>query len=333
MGFSYIVTLQKDNSLELIEFLILVVSGLVKKEHTFKGVSLNVIPYYDDFEELQEITTKTTEFSGSHPIDPLVMDYIMNHQGIESKFNLKGMKYDEQTSRLHFAKDFDDPKLAQEFENKLKEFLSTFVKDEVKIPKSVFAKVKEAIEDRKAELEAEKVEFSFDSYHVTLVGKKEDVIQQKQLAEATVDTISEQAKLQSTELIIDDKNKLKFLNFTDYFKDVMTEFPGVQIYGIENSSGKLSLLGTAEKMIDVQLRILQDLVKISEIEVKMSDRQIDFLQRTNCEIVNDELKNDKVMLMLVAIEDVGAKGLQAKIFSFKKCDNQEVILKQILHEV
>ncbi len=86
-------------------------------------------------------------------------------------------------------------------------------------------------------------------------------------------------------------------------------------------------------MIDVQLRILQDLVKISEIEVKMSDRQIDFLQRTNCEIVNDELKNDKVMLMLVAIEDVGAKGLQAKIFSFKKCDNQEVILKQILHEV
>ncbi len=145
----------------------------------------------------------------------------MNHQGIESKFNLKGMKYDEQTSRLHFAKDFDDPKLAQEFENKLKEFLSTFVKDEVKIPKSVFAKVKEAIEDRKAELEAEKVEFSFDSYHVTLVGKKEDVIQQKQLAEATVDTISEQAKLQSTELIIDDENKLKFLNFTDYFKEVM----------------------------------------------------------------------------------------------------------------
>ena len=318
-------------SLGLIEFLILVVSGLVKKEHTFKGVSLAVIPYYDDFEELQEITTtQTTEFSGSHSIDPLLMGYVMNHQGIESKFKLKGMKYVKETARLYFTKDFHDLKLAQEFENKLKEFLSTFVKDEVKIPRPVFKKVKEAIEEKKAELEAKKVDFSFDGYRVTFIGKKEDVTQQKQLAETTVDTISEQTRVQSVEFVIDDKNKLKFLNFTDYFEDIMAEFLGVEIHGMESSSGKLSLLGTAEIIVDVKLRILEDLVNISEIEVKMSDRQIDFLQRTNCEIVNDELKKDDVMLMLVAIEDV---GLQAKIFSFKKCDNQEVILKQILHKI
>ena len=289
-----------------------------------------MIPYYDDFEELQEITTKTTEFSRSHPIDPLVMDYIMNHQGIESKFKLKGMKYVKETAQLYFTKDFDDAKLAQEFENKLKEFLSTFVKDEVKIPRPVFKKVKEAIEEKKAELEAKKVDFSFDGYRVTFIGKKEDVTQQKQLAEATVDTILEQTRVQSVEFVIDDKNKLKFLNFTDYFEDIMAEFLGVEIHGMESSSGKLSLLGTAEIIVDVKLRILEDLVNISEIEVKMSDRQIDFLQRTNCEIVNDELKKDDVMLMLVAIEDV---RLQAKIFSFKKYDNKEVILKQILHEI
>jgi hypothetical protein len=310
--------------------LILVVSGLVKKEHRFKGVSLNVIPYYDDFEELQEITTKTMEFSATYHIDPLVMDYIFIKQEIENKFDFRSMKYDKDTSRFHFRKDFDDPKLAQAFDNKLKEFLHSFVKEEVKIPKAVYEKVKEAIEEKRDEFEAEKIDFSFDGYRVTFIGKEEDVTLQKRSAEATIDRISEEAKFETTEVVIDDKNKLKFLNFIDYFKNVMTEFLGVKIHGMESSSGKLSLLGTAEKIKDVHLRILQDMMKISEIDVKMSDRQIDFLKRTQCQIVNDELKKDDVMLVLQTIKGaVGAKAFQAKIMTLKKCDNTKVILNKI----
>jgi hypothetical protein len=310
--------------------LILVVSGLVKKEHRFKGVSLNVIPYYYDFEELQEITTKTMEFSATYHIDPLVMDYIFIKQEIENKFDFRSMKYDKDTSRFHFRKDFDDPKLAQAFDNKLKEFLHSFVKEEVKIPKAVYEKVKEAIEEKRDEFEAEKIDFSFDGYRVTFIGKEEDVTLQKRSAEATIDRISEEAKFETTEVVIDDKNKLKFLNFIDYFKNVMTEFLGVKIHGMESSSGKLSLLGTAEKIKDVHLRILQDMMKISEIDVKMSDRQIDFLKRTQCQIVNDELKKDDVMLVLQTIKGaVGAKAFQAKIMTLKKCDNTKVILNKI----
>ena len=289
-----------------------------------------MIPYYDDFEELREITTKTTEFSGAYSIDPLVMDYIFIKQEIENKFDFKSMKYDKETSRFHFTKEFDDPKLAQEFENKLKEFLYSFVKDEVRITKTVFGKVKEAIEKKHDEFEGEKVDFSFDGYRVTLVGKKEDVTRQKRSVEATMDRFIEESKLESTQFSIEDKNKLKFLNFIDYFKKLMTEFPGVQIHGMESSTGKLSLLGTAEKTKDVQLRILQDLMKISESEVQMSDRQIDFLKRTECQIVNDELKKDDVMLMLISLKGVvGAKSLNARIFSLKKCDDNEVELIQI----
>jgi hypothetical protein len=307
-------------------FKLLVVSELVKKEHKFKSVPLTVIPYYDDFEELQEVATKTTEFSGAYPVDLDVMNYILNHEKIEHKFDLKGMKYDEQAKRMHFTKELDDPKSTQEFENKLKEFLYSFVKEEVKIPKGVFEKVKTAIEGKKAELEAEKVECSFKSYRVTFVGKKDNVTRQITSAEATIDKISDEAKSESREFVVDDKNKLKFLNFIDYFKSIMTEFPGVQIHGMESSSGKLSLLGNAGQIKDVQLRILQDLVKISEIEVKMSDRQKEFLQRTDCQIVNDELKNDGAMLMLITIEEmVGEKNIQTKIFSLTKCDNTKVI--------
>ena len=285
-----------------------------------------MIPYYDDFEELEEITTKTTEFSGAYPIDPQVMEYMKKHEQIDNKFDLKEMKYDRVTARMHFTKDFDDPKLAQEFENKMKEFLYSFVKEEVKIPKNVFEKVKKAIQGKKIEFETEKVECSFKNYRVSFVGKKDDVSRQITSAEATIDKISEEARFETKEFVIDDKNKLKFFSSIGYFKNIMIEFPGVQIHGMESSSGKLSLLGTAEKIKDVQLMIYQDLMKISEIEVKMSERQIHFLQHTDCQIVNKELVKDDVMLLLVTIEErVGATDLQAKIFSLTKCDNNMVI--------
>jgi hypothetical protein len=255
------------------------------------------------------------------------MDYIFIKQAIEIKFDFKSMKYDKETSRFHFTKELDDPKLAIEFENKLKEFLYSFVKDEVRIAKTVFGKVKEAIEKKHDEFEGDKVDFSFDGYRVTLVGKKEDVTRQKRSVEATMDRFIEQSKLESIQFLIEDKNKLKFLNFIDYFKKLMAEFPGVKIHEMDSSSGRLSLLGTAEKTKDVQLKILQDLVKISEIDVKMSDRQIDFLKRTECQIVNDELKKDDVMLMLLTIKGaVWTKGFQARIMTLEKCDNTEVML-------
>ena len=254
------------------------------------------------------------------------MEYMKKYEQMDNKFDLKEIKYDQDAARMHFTKDFDDPKLAQEFENKMKEFLYSFVKEEVKIPKDVFEKVKEAIEGKKAEFEMDKVECSFKNYRVSFVGKKDDVSRQKTFAEATIDKILEEARFETKEFVVDDKNKLKFLNFIGYFKNIMVEFPEVQIHGMESSSGKLSLLGTAEKIKDVQLMIYQDLMKISEIEVKMSERQINFLQRTDCQIVNKELIKDDVMLLLVTIEEsVGATDLQAKIFSLTKCDNNMVI--------
>jgi hypothetical protein len=313
--------------LKLIEFVFLVVSELVKREHKFKDVPLTVIPYYDEFEELQAMTTKTTAFSGDYHIDPRVIAYVINHGRIDEKFDLKAMKFDESSSRFHFTKEFEDSKDATEFTNKLKEFLHSFVKEEVKIPKAVFQRVKDAIEDKRDEFDADVVEFNFDGSRVIFVGKRENVAAKKQLVEAMVDTFTEEAQKESTDFPINDKNKLKFLNFIDYFKKLEAQFPGVQIHGMESSTGKLSLLGTAEKTKDVQLRILQDLMKISESEVQMSDRQIDFLKRTECQIVNDELKKDDVMLMLISLTGlVGAKSLNARIFSLKKCDDNEVEL-------
>jgi hypothetical protein len=292
-----------------------------------------VIPYYDDFQELQAMTTKTA-FSGDYHIDPLVVDHIMNHQGIEKKFDLEAMKFDESTSRFHFTKEFEDPKDAAEFTNKLKEFLHSFVREEVKIPKgAVFERVKEAIEGKRDEFDADVVEFNFDGSRVIFVGKREGVAGKKRLVETMIDTFTEEAQKESTDFPINDINKLKFLNFIDYFKKLETEFPEVQIRGMESSSGKLSFLGTKAETKDIKLKIFEDWMKISEIDVKMSDRQIDFLQRTECQIVNDELKKGDVMLMLVSIEGaVEAKALHTKIFSLEKCGDTEVILKLILYQ-
>ena len=212
--------------------------------------------------------------------------------------------------------------------------MHSFVREEVKIPKgAVFERVKEAIEGKRDEFDADVVEFNFDGSRVIFVGKREGVAGKKRLVETIIDTFTEEAQKESTDFPINDINKLKFLNFIDYFKKLETEFPEVQIRGMESSSGKLSFLGTKAETKDIKLKIFEDWMKISEIDVKMSDRQIDFLQRTECQIVNDELKKDDVMLMLVSIEGaVEAKALHTKIFSLEKCGDTEVILKLILYQ-
>ena len=285
-----------------------------------------MIPYYDDFEELEEFTTKGTEVSGDYLIDPSVMEYILNFQNIDTKFNFKSMKYDKEASRLYFTSDFDDPNSAQEFENQLKEFLFSFVKREVKIPNAFFGKVKEEIEDKDDEFRTDLVNFCFDRSSVFFVGKEEDVAVKENLVCTIVNRLTEEAQRKSIDLPITDKNQLKFLNSIDYFDKLTTEFPRVQIHGTDDNSEKLLILGTAEDISIVERKILYDLLQMSEIEVKLSDHQINFLNITECKTVNDELKKNAVMLMLVQGKETvgGDNGLQAKIFSMKKCNDTEV---------
>ena len=163
-----------------------VVSDLVKKKHTFRDVPLTVIPYYHDFEEL-------SLYSGDYFVDPLIIQYIMETQEIDKKFDFEFVKFDEQASRFYFTKQFNDPKDATEFKNKLKDFLQSFVKEELKIPKTVFEEVKGEIESKRSKFEADKVKFQFDGFQVTLVGKEKEVALKKHSIEVAIDMISEDA--------------------------------------------------------------------------------------------------------------------------------------------
>ena len=311
----------------LFSHIFIVVSDLVKKKHTLKDVPLTVFPGYDDFEELEEKETISLDYYGYYHVEPLVMNYLIFTHDIDNKVDFESMKFRVVgKAQLHLAKQFDDFKDAEVFKNKLKDLLQSFVKEEVRIPKTVFEKVKEKIESQRDEFEDDNVDFNFHGFRVTLVGKKEDVVLKKRSIEATIDRISEEAKFVSEDLVIDNQNKLKFLYFINYFENVKAEFPGVKNHDTQNSFGQLSILAMKEKIKDVKLRIYQDIARISEIVVKTSFRQIDFLQRTQCKIVNDELKKDDAMLLLVDIEGaVGVKDLQAKIMTLKKRDDDEVI--------
>ena len=269
--------------------------------------------------------------SGECQVEPPIMDYIMNLHKIETEFGFKSIEYDRANSVLHFTKDFHDVQEANEFKDKLREFLKSFSKDDVRIPKVIFQKLKEAIENERDKFG--KVKFVFVGLRISLVGKKEDVTSQRRRIEELMDTVLEEATIVSTDhsiekVVIKDLNKLNFFNFVDYFENLMMKFPGVQIDGMESLSGELILSATAEREKDVLLtkvRIIEDLLNLMEIEVEMSDRQLGFLRRTNCEIVNHELKKHEVMLMLVSVEgSVDSKGLRAKIMTFKKYKNSEV---------
>lgn len=162
---------------------------------------------------------------------------------------------------------------------------------------------------------------------VIVVGKKDDVDVKLQLVETMIDdSCTEEGQKQCRELLVDDKNKLKCLNFIDYFVKLLKEFPDVQIHGTDSTSGRLLLLGTAEKTKAAKLKIDQGLANFTQIDVTTSVHQLKFLECTECRTVNDELKNEDAMLVVMTTEGAsGAECLQVKIITLKKRDDIEVM--------
>ena len=322
--------------LKFYELLCLDVQNVLKRSSEIplklEGKILNVsIEFKSNYlksfpDKIQETLPQT--HNGEHHVEPPIMDYIMNVHDIENEFGFKSFEYDRTNSTFHFTKDFHDVQEADEFKQKLRQFFKSFSKEEIKIPKGIFQKLKEAIENERDKFGEMKIDFV--GLRVSLVGKKEDVTSQRQKIEEMMDTVSVEAMIVPIDhsvqtLVIEDLNKLIFLNFVDYFMKITIEYPGVRIDGTESLAGELRLTATAEMAKDVQVRIFQDLSKITEIEVGMSHRQLEFLKKTKCRMVNHVLKKYEVMLMLVSVEGaVDGKGLRAKIMTLRKYKDNEV---------
>ena len=300
----------------------------LKLEGKILNVSIELRSNYQESipDKIQETLPQTHK--GEHHVEPPVMDYIMNVHEIENEFGFKSIEYDRTNSTFHFTKDFHDVQEADEFKQKLRQFFNLFSKEEVKIPKVIFQKLREAIDNERDKLGEMKIDFV--GLRINLVGKKEDVTLQRQKIEEMMDTVSVEAIIAPIDhsiqtIVIEDLNKLIFLNFVDYFKKITIEYPGVQIDGTESLAGELRLTAAAGMAKDVQVRIFQNLSKITETEVGMSDRQLEFLKKTNCEIVNHVLKKHEVMLMLVSVEGaVDSKALRAKMMTLRKYKDNEV---------
>ena len=254
------------------------------------------------------------------------MDFIRRHKEIERmKFDLKSTEYDEEKSIFHFTKEFDDRDLAKKFENQMHEFMDTFDKNEITIPKLHWKKVNETIESKRDEFDDAAVDLIFnnDNCSLSFVGKKQSIAKKKHLVEIIIDQLTAEANVKTRELPIAEKNKVRFLNRVGYFEKLINKFPETKVHGIDGSSDKLLLVGRPEKTMELQLQIMQDLMNISEIEIPLSDRQIAFLKLTDCQLVNDELIREDVMLMVTDTEDRDTKDSHARIFSLRKCDTRK----------
>ena len=301
-----------------------VVSKLVKTKHELRGTELLVSPYYDCFEELEDETSKDT--SWRFPVQCDIMSFVSKRYDIKSKFDLNSMNFDPEQEMLHFSKQFDDPKEAEILEFKLKSFLNSFVQDSMKIPQNVSRKLEELLEVKREEFQDKSVGVRYDPQCSTLflTGEQKHVDSEKKSLTTVIELLQEQLKPDSTEFTINDKNKLLFLNFIAYSNKVMTEFPDVRINGLEGTSGKIMLTGTKESVKDVKLRILEDFQGIAETNLAMSKRQIEFLKRDDCKLVNNEFKKSdaNAMLYICSAETPGkTEMLEAKLTTLKISDD------------
>ena len=309
---------------------------MVKGKHVLREAELLVTPSYDCFEELPDETTTIKETFWKLPVTHNVMNFVAKHRDIESEFDLKSMNFDVKQGILQFSKEFDDPKEAENFESKLKLCLNSIVEDSIKISKGISQKIEEVLKERREEFQNKLVVVRYDPQcsALFLIGEQKEVTAKKQSLLTIIHNLQERLKKKTANLTILDKNKLLFLNFIDYSKKLMTEFPNVQVTGPEETSGRIRLIGTQESIKDVRIRILEDVRAITKTNVKMSKRQLGFLKRTQCKLVNDALKKDgtNAMLTIGSAETPRKAGvLEAKIITLKITDVNSIMKNIVLN--
>ena len=309
---------------------------MVKGKHVLREAELLVTPSYDCFEELPDETTTIKETFWKLSVTHNVMNFVAKHRDIESEFDLKSMNFDVKQEILQFSKEFDDPKEAENFESKLKLCLNSIVEDSIKISKGISQKIEEVLKERREEFQNKLVVVRYDPQcsALFLIGEQKEVTAKKQSLLTIIHNLQERLKKKTANLTILDKNKLLFLNFIEYSKKLMTEFPNVQVTGPEETSGRIRLIGTQEIIKDVRIRILEDIRAITKTNVKMSKRQLGFLKRTQCKLVNDALKKDgtNAMLSIGSAETPRkAEVLEAKIITLKITDVNSIMKNIVLN--
>ena len=131
-------------------FCYLVIQSIISKEQNLNGAKITARPYYPFLDE--KVTDVARNIKKVIQVSPDVMDHVSNRCDKEFLqefgFEVKTAKYDEEKKELTFPTTLPTGELIEKKIEAIESYFNEFTVKEVEIPKSLFLKSKDEVEEK-----------------------------------------------------------------------------------------------------------------------------------------------------------------------------------------
>ena len=309
---------------------------MISQEHILNGATITARPYYPFLNE--KITDVARNIKKAIQVSPDIMDHVSNRCDKEFLeefgFDVETAKYDEEKKELAFPTTLPNGELIEETIEAIESYFNEFAAKEVEIPKCLYAKSKDEVEEKLQETMRSFRDVAYatiedDKQCIVVTGKKDKLSKVEKVLQKELDELEKKKTTLTTKLSLE-PHKL-MLMFTLGFAERFESQSDIEVkLDLQNST--LTLKGSKELVESAKVQAYELYANIREERIDLSEMQEDYLVSGGLEKINDGLKKRNVDGFVCLDKSQPRKAKVALLKSEKFEEVKEYVLEQAFEE-
>ena len=309
---------------------------MISKEQILNGATITVRPYYPFLDE--KINDVARNIKKAIQVSPDIMDHVSNRCDKEFLqefgFDVETAKYDEEKKELAFPTTLPNGELIEETIEAIESYFNEFAAKEVEIPKCLYAKSKDEVEEKLQETMRSFRDVAYatiedDKQCIVVTGEEKELAKVENALQKKLNELEKKKKMKSIQLTLQ-SHKLMLIRSLG-FEERFESNSDIEVK-INLQKGTINLKGSKELVELAKVQVLEEYSKIREERIDLSKSQEEYLVSDGLEKINDDLKKRKVKAHICLDKSKPRKAIVQLLDSEKFEELKDYLSEQVFEE-
>ena len=306
---------------------------MISKEHILNGATITAHPYYPFLDE--KINDVARNIKKAIQVSPDIMDHVSNRCDKEFLqefgFDVEIAKYDEDKKQLTFPTTLPTGELIEKKIEAIESYFNQFTAKEVEIPKCLYAKSKDEVEEKLQETmgsfrNVAHATIEDDKQCIVVTGKEKELAKVENALQKKLNELEKKNQMVTKKLSFEPRKMM--LIFSLGFEERFKSEPDIEV---KIDHGILTLKGSKELVELAKDQAYEEYSKIREERIDLTKRQEDYLVSSGLENINDGLK--KKVEALVCLDKSKPRKAIVELFDSEKFEEvKDYLLERVFEE-
>ena len=306
---------------------------MISQEHILNGATITAHPYYPFLDE--KINDVARNIKKAIQVSPDIMDHVSNRCDKEFLqefgFDVEIAKYDEDKKQLTFPTTLPTGELIEKKIEAIESYFNQFTAKEVEIPKCLYAKSKDEVEEKLQETmgsfrNVAHATIEDDKQCIVVTGKEKELAKVENALQKKLNELEKKNQMVTKKLSFEPRKMM--LIFSLGFEERFKSEPDIEV---KIDHGILTLKGSKELVELAKDQAYEEYSKIREEHIDLTKRQEDYLVASGLENINDGLKK-KVEALVCLDKSKPRKAIVELLDSEKFEEVKEYLLERVFEE-